>query len=253
MTDAQTVTLSPFRPLQQPANLTSTLVARLTEEITSGRLVPGLRLPTEKEMMVSFGVSRTVIREAVSALRADGLVVTRQGSGAFVADGGRRPFRIDPDQLDSIRDVLNLMELRTSVELEAAGLAAGRRKAEDLRGIEEALDRIDRAIAEGDPAINADFDFHRAIARATHNPYHLKFLEFLGNLTIPRQSVRIAVQTPEEQRAYLNRVQTEHRDIYAAIKGQDADAAREAARRHFKNSRTRYQKIAEEVATRELD
>ena len=253
MTDTQTATLSPFRPLRQPASLTGTLVARLTEEITSGRLAPGIRLPTEQEMMASFGVSRTVIREAVSALRADGLVVTRQGSGAFVADGGHRPFRIDPDQLGSIRDVLHLMELRTSVEVEAAGLAAERRLAKDLRDIEDALDRIDRAIAEGDAAIGADFDFHRAIARATHNPYHLKFLEFLGNLTIPRQSVRVAVQTLEEQRAYLNKVQAEHRDICAAIKLQNADSAREAARRHLMNSRARYQKIAEEVSVRELD
>ncbi len=248
MADTRRDAHSAFRPLQQPANLTGTLVARLREEITSGRLAPGVKLPTEQEMMASFGVSRTVIREAVSALRADGLVVTRQGSGAFVAsDRGRRPFRIDPDQLDSIHDVIHLMELRASVELDAAGLAAERRQDENLRDIDDALGRIDQAIAQGDTAIAADFDFHHAIARATHNPYHMKFLEFLGNFTIPRQRIRVDVHTPEEQTAYLHKVQTEHREIYAAIKAQDADAARESARRHCMNSRARYQKIAEAV------
>ena len=190
--------------------------------------------------MASFGVSRTVIREAVSALKADGLVVTRQGSGAFVAsDRGRRPFRIDPDQLDSIRDVVHLMELRASVELYAAGLAAERRQDENLREIHDALQQIDQAIAQGDAAIAADFAFHHAIARATQNPYHMKFLEFLGNFTIPRQRIRLDVQTPEEQEAYLHKVQTEHREIYTAIQAQDADAARESARRHCMNSRGR--------------
>lgn len=248
MTDTRPDPHSAFRPLQQPENLTGTLVARLREEITSGRLAPGVRLPTEQEMMTSFGVSRTVIREAVSALKADGLVITRQGSGAFVAsDRGRRPFRIDPDQLDSIHDVMHLMELRASVELDAAGLAAERRQGENLREIQDALLQIDEAISQGDAAIAADYAFHHAIARATNNPYHLKFLEFLGNFTIPRQRIRIDVQTPEEQAAYLHKVQTEHRKIYDAIKAQDADAAREAARRHCMNSRARYQKIAEAV------
>ncbi|MHA1564833.1 MAG: FadR/GntR family transcriptional regulator [Alphaproteobacteria bacterium] len=248
VTAAQSDPKFAFRPLKQPANLTSTLVARLREEITSGRLAPGVRLPTEQEMMTSFGVSRTVIREAVAALKADGLVMTRQGSGAFVAtDLGRRPFRIDPDQLDSIHDVMHLMELRASVELEAAGLAAERRQEENLSEIDSALQEIDRAIAAGDAAIAEDFAFHSAIARATHNPYHLKFLEFLGNFTIPRQRIRIEVQSAEEQVEYLNKVQAEHREVFAAIEAQDAGAAREAARRHCMNSRSRYQKIAEAV------
>src|SRR5712672_943199 len=85
--------LAALRPLTAPRRLTHELVERLTAEIVSGKLPPGARLPTEQEMIAATGVSRTVVREAVAALRAEGLVVTRQGAGAFVAEGVRRPFR----------------------------------------------------------------------------------------------------------------------------------------------------------------
>src|SRR5258707_9311941 len=109
-----------------PRGLTDQLVARIAGDITGGRLPPGSKLPTEKEMMTSTGVSRTVVREAVACLRADGLVVVRQGVGAFVAAHVRRPFRIEVDELDSLREALEIMELRAGVEIEAAGLAAQR-------------------------------------------------------------------------------------------------------------------------------
>jgi len=230
-------------------NLMGSLVERLREEITSGRLTPGSRLPTEQEMMSSFGISRTVIREAVSALRAEGLVITRQGSGAFVAgDAGRRPFRIDPEGLGSIRNVMQVMELRTSVEVETAGLAAQRHDPPQLRRIKVALEAVDRQIDAGDSAVSADFEFHLAIAAATGNPYFAKFLEFLGNLIIPRQSVRIEAQSSSAQREYLKKVQAEHREIYSAIRGRAVDDAREAARRHLMNSRNRYQEFSKKMA-----
>jgi GntR family transcriptional regulator, transcriptional repressor for pyruvate dehydrogenase complex len=203
-------------------------------------------------MMSSFGISRTVIREAVSALRADGLVVTRQGSGAFVAgDAGRRPFRIDPERLSSIYDVLQVMELRTGVEIETAGLAAQRYDRPQLRGVEIALEAIDHQIAAGDPTITADFEFHMAIAAATGNPYFVKFLEFLGNIIIPRQSVRIKAHCPNRQRAYLEKVQAEHREIYFAIRDRAVDDAREAVRRHLLNSRRRYQELAKRAESKD--
>src|SRR5215469_7026910 len=89
-----------LRPVSPPRNLTREIAERLAQEITAGKLSPGARLPTEQEMVAAMGVSRTVIREAVAALRADGLIVTRQGSGAFVApDADRRPFRLAFDGL----------------------------------------------------------------------------------------------------------------------------------------------------------
>ena len=92
--------LPTFRPLVAPRGLTDQLVARISADITGGRLLPGSKLPTEKEMMAATGVSRTVVREAVACLRADGLVMVRQGVGAFVAAHVRRPFRIEVDELD---------------------------------------------------------------------------------------------------------------------------------------------------------
>ncbi|KAB2875677.1 MAG: FadR family transcriptional regulator, partial [Bauldia sp.] len=125
------------RPLRAPRNLTSELASRLSEEIVAGKLAPGTRLPTEHELMRSFGVSRTVVREAIAALRSEGLVETRQGSGAFVAaDSRRRPFRIDPEGLESVEQVLDVLELRICIEVEAAGLAAERRSTADIATID---------------------------------------------------------------------------------------------------------------------
>ena len=123
------------RPGAQPG--LQELTQRLAAEILSGRVQPGARLPTEQELSLSTGVSRTVVREAVAALRADGLVVTRQGLGAFVpADVQRRPFRIDLDGMKSVKEVLQILELRMGLEIEASGLAAARRTDHDLAQIE---------------------------------------------------------------------------------------------------------------------
>lgn len=220
------------------------LIERVTADITSGRLAPGARLPTEQEMIASTGVSRTVVREAVAALRAEGLVVTRQGVGAFVADNARRPFRIDLDELRTLREVLQVMELRTGFEIEAAGLAAERATPADQRRIADAFAAIETAIARGDVAIDEDFAFHRSIAAAAGNPQFLSFLQYLGRVIIPRQSIRIAARSKLAQRRYLEKIQREHRDILDAIRAGAVSQARAAMRRHLLNSRKRYQKLA---------
>src|SRR5215470_19506995 len=149
-----------LRPLSPPRNLTREAVDRLAAEITSGKLEPGARLPTEQEMMSAMGVSRTVVREAVAALRAEGLIVTRQGVGAFVPENARRPFRVDFGRFSSIREVLEVMELRTGIEIEAAGLAAERASATQVRSIVDCLHMIDRALKRGEDAIDQDFALH---------------------------------------------------------------------------------------------
>jgi DNA-binding FadR family transcriptional regulator len=242
---------SPDKPAALLARLppaqsrTGELIERLKTEIAAGRFDPGARLPTEIEMMTALGVSRTVVREAVAALRAEGLVETRQGVGAFVArDVQRRPFRIDPAGLASLEAVIQIMELRTGIEVEAAGLAAERAGAESRARIGEALNAIDQALAEGEAAIEQDFAFHRRIAEATANPQFVRFLEFLGHFLIPRQSVRAGLQDAEANSSYLARIQTEHRRIAAAITAADPPAARRAMHRHLMNSRTRYRGLA---------
>jgi GntR family transcriptional repressor for pyruvate dehydrogenase complex len=227
-------------PLAPPRNRTAEVVERLAAEIGSGRLKPGARLPTEQEMVAALGVSRTVVREAVAGLRAQGLVTTRQGLGAFVAsDPQRRPFRIDPEGLQSLEAVVDLMELRMSVEIETAGLAAERATAKQIRGISQALAAMDRAIARDESAVDEDYLFHRAIAQATGNQQFPRFLEYLGRFIIPRQTVRIS-----GGRAYLDAFQHEHRSIHDAIRKHDSAGARAAMRQHLTKSRDRYRKLA---------
>jgi GntR family transcriptional repressor for pyruvate dehydrogenase complex len=239
--------LSVFRPVAAPRSLAHELIERLTADITSGKLPPGARLPTEQEMIAATGVSRTVVREAVAALRAEGLVLTRQGVGAFVADHARRPFRIDPVKLHSLREVLEVMELRTGIEVEAAGLAAERASAADIRKIVEAYEAIDKAIRRGDSAVDQDFAFHCQIAAATGNPQFMHFLEYLGRFIIPRQTVRVNVGAAEERRGYLETIQTEHRTIVDAVRAHAVQKARVAMRNHLLHSRKRYQKLAEKL------
>ena len=238
-----------LRPVAAPRKLTHAIAERIAAEIANGKFAPGARLPTEQEMVAAMGVSRTVVREAVAALRAEGLVVTRQGAGAFVAsDVARRPFRLALDGLPSIEEVLDVMELRASVEVEAAGLAASRGSGRARRRVGEALSAVDSALQRGDAAIEEDFAFHRAIAAATGNPQFPHFLEYLGRFIIPRQSIRVAAHRPEGQRAYLETFQREHVAICDAIVAGDAEAAREAMRQHLGNSQARYRSLAAEAA-----
>lgn len=236
--------LALLRRLTPPRNLTLEVVEQLACEIRSGRLPAGTRLPTEHELMAALGVSRTVVREAVAALRAEGLVISRQGAGVFVADESRVPFRISPEGQSSIEDILQIMELRLAIEIEAAALAAERSTPEQTAALGEALAAVDRAIENGDGAVNEDFAFHRAIASASGNPKFSRLLEFLGRHIIPRQSIRSSLATPEEQRQYLRRIQNEHARIYSAIRTGDVSAARRSMRTHLTRSLSRYRHFA---------
>jgi DNA-binding FadR family transcriptional regulator len=238
--------LTLLQPLRPPRNLMEEVVARIAGEIRSGRLAPGARLPTEQKLMQAMGVSRTVVREAVAALRAEGLVTTRQGSGAFVsADTSRVPFRIDPDGLVSIEDVLDVMELRLAIEVEAAALAAERTTQQALAAIDAALRDMEAAIGRGEGAVGEDFALHRAIAVASGNPRFVELLRYLGGYVIPRQRVRVSVDAPEQQRHYLTRIQKEHARICEAIGARRPAEARKAMRVHLTNSLKRYRRLAE--------
>ncbi len=240
--------LSLLRPVTPPRNLTREIAERIADDITNGKLPPGARLPTEQRMVAAMGVSRTTVREAVAALRADGLVITRQGAGAFVAaDAPRRPFRLAVAGLPSVEDVLDVMELRASVEVEAAGLAAARATPAARRRVGRALAAIDAAIRRGESAIDQDFLFHLTIAKATGNPQFGNFLEYLGRFIIPRQIIRVAAHREEGRRAYLELFQVEHRAIHAAIAAADAARAREAMRLHLANSQARYRRLVAEL------
>ncbi|GGF15857.1 GntR family transcriptional regulator [Aliidongia dinghuensis] len=237
-----------FTPLTMPQSRTAQLVEQLGGDIRAGRYKPAERLPTEQELMARFEVSRTVVREAVASLKAEGLVVTRQGSGAFVAQNPTgKPFRIVSDDLRSITEILNVLQLRLAVEVEAAGLAATARTGVMLEDMSRCLDRIDEAVEAGSFAIEVDYEFHLAIARATGNPYFERFMRFLGTVLIPRQTVRAGMDDPRARRDYLAQVQAEHRAIFAAIAVGDPEAARRAARAHLEASRERYRTMVRDA------
>jgi GntR family transcriptional regulator, transcriptional repressor for pyruvate dehydrogenase complex len=230
-------------PPPASGNLAEQVMARLAADIRSGRLGPGARLPTEQALTLAMGVSRTVVREAVSALRADGLLVTRRGSGAYVADPAAGPFRIGAARAAVLGDVLDVMELRLAVEVEAAAFAAERASRRQIAAMRAAWRAIDRALRAGEGAVAEDFAFHRAIAEATGNRQFPRFLAFLGSHVIPRQSVRLSLDTPAERRAYLERIQHEHARIVAGISGHDPAEARRAMRDHLTRSLERYRKL----------
>lgn len=231
-----------LRPLGRARNRATEVVERLTEEILSGRLPPGAQLPTEREMMEAFGVSRTVVREAAAALRADGLLTTRQGKGAFVAeDATQQPYRIDPELRHSLGDVVELMELRLAIEVEAAALAAERATPAALRAVGRALETFERGIARDRSSIAEDFAFHSAIASATGNTQFPRILEYLGRfIIIPRQTIVMDPARQTEATAYLRTLVDEHRAIAAAVLARDPAAARKAMRDHLARSCERY-------------
>jgi DNA-binding FadR family transcriptional regulator len=236
-----------IRPVAAERKLSRQLFEQLADEIKSGRLAPGARLPTEQALTRAARVSRTVVREAVAALRAEGLVVTRQGVGAFVSAAPQQaPFRIEPERMQTLDDILGVMELRLGVEIESAGLAAERATKVQLRNILNALNSIEEASRAGRSAVDEDLEFHRSIAQATGNAEFPRFLQFIGRHLIPRRTVSGLTERMGGERAYLALIQEEHRRIYQAIDNRDAKGAREAMRRHLTRSLERYRKLAAE-------
>jgi GntR family transcriptional repressor for pyruvate dehydrogenase complex len=233
-----------LRPLTPQRNRTSEVVDRIAAEIHGGILSPGDRLPTEQELMTAMGVSRTVVREAVAALKAEGLVVTRQGSGAFVAeDTSRIAFRIARIGEDALDKALSVMELRLAVEVEAAALAAERATGAEKTAIRRAHQAFIQSLDKGGAAVKEDFSFHLAIAQAVHNPRFVEFLSFLGTHLIPRQTVQAAHHQGDALKFYLDRIAKEHARIVEAILEGEPAEARKAMRVHLTNSLSRYRKL----------
>ena len=134
-------------------------------------LAPGDKLPTESEIMLEHGVSRTVVREAISGLQAAGFVETRHGIGTFVLDSPTGfDFRAEPQSIPTVHDILAMLELRISLEPEAAALAAERRTAGQLNEMRRVLDEFQAALHNGGDTAEPDFQFHLRVAEATGEP-----------------------------------------------------------------------------------
>ncbi len=237
------------RRLRQSRSLAVALVDTLQARIKDGTYVPGARIPTEAAIMAEHGVSRTVVREAISRMQQARLVVTQHGVGSFVSDAppDAPGFRIDPVDVETVVDLVNVLELRVSLETESAGLAATRRNLRELAEIERAIHDFERCVTTGADTLEADFRFHLSIAEATHNPHFFELMRHLGTTVIPRARVNSAQLAHEEKNAYLDRVNREHQTIFDAIRQQDSDAARSAMRTHLSNSRERLRRFAEEA------
>ena len=244
----QTASVTPILPKKKHRNLAQGVVEAITSGIQSGTLKPGEKLPTESLIMDMHGVSRTVVREAISHLQAAGLVQTRHGIGTFVLEPQPAGLRIGADTIRTIGDVLSILELRISLETEAAWLAAARRTEQQVLAMGEALKRIEGAA--GQPgSVESDVQFHLLIAQATGNRYFVDILSDLGNTIIPRARVNSAQLAHDDPAVYLERVNREHEDIYLAILRKDAEAARAAMRTHLSNSRERLRKAQELIET----
>lgn len=231
---------------RRPRSLAHDVVDALSGRIREGSLAPGVKLPTEAAIMEEFGVSRTVVREAISRLQAAGLVETRHGVGTFVVGmGDPSTFRISPDQLGTLQDVIAVLELRIAVETECAALAAVRRSPENLVALRAALAAFTAALEAGRDAVGPDFQFHLEIAKSSQNHHFVDLMATLGGMMIPRARLEPPGPLTPERQVYLRRVNSEHESIVDAISRQDPEAARAAMRTHLANSRERRRRAAE--------
>lgn len=225
-------------------HLTSDLAGALRADIVEGRITPGDRLPSESTLISRHGVSRTVVREAVARLQAEGLIHTRRGSGSFVlvpppsdSPGARRPAR-------TLEQRLELLEFRTAIECEAAALAAVRRSPGQLAALEAALGNFEAAGGNPAAALGFDYAFHHAVAEASGNPYLADALQNLGPamIAMPRQRLE-ATAVPGTD---IGPVSVEHRAVLNAVAAGDALAAAAAMRIHLAGSRRRLEASAGE-------
>jgi DNA-binding FadR family transcriptional regulator len=230
---------TPLKVERKP-KLSETVVAAIRKQLAAGEIQPGQKLPTEEKMTETFGVSRTVIREALANLAADGLVEPRQGAGVFVRDHPALTLGAFSQEVSKISQAINVLEVRMGIEIEAAGLAAMRRNAAQAARIQEAFFEFERMLNLGEPTGKSDFAFHHEIASATNNPLYVEMLDALGDRTIPcdRTSPWYSVEVLSVE--YLTKLQREHLLVLKAISAGDAAAAREAMRAHLVAAQARY-------------
>jgi len=214
------------------------LCQAISNDIAQGIWPVGSRLPTEAELCVHYKVSRTMLREAVARLRADGIIDAQQGRGSFVLQQSlRRPFRFDASLASSQNGIAQLAELRLGVEGMAAALAAERRTPAQLARLQDCLSQMEQATQSGSSGNEADLAFHQTIAEATGNDHYRAFMAYL------RQFYSVAIATARANSAsrpsLSNQAQEEHAAIYRAIAAQDPRAAQEAVQAHIRNAARR--------------
>jgi len=227
-------------------NLTAELAADLRNRIVDGVIQPGEKLPSENTLINDFGVSRTVVRAALTRLQAEGLVETERGRGSFaLTPPGEPPSEgAGTRPVASTEDRLHLLAFRMGVETEAAALAARNRTERQLRAVGSTLEAFKESTGHPAHAMKADFEFHRAIAAASGNPYYSDCLAALGQTMIAMPRTRLLTGAEHYARDHFEQVVLEHRSILDAIADGDGAAAAAAMRTHLANSRRRFKASA---------
>ena len=215
--------------------LSQAVLDQLIAYIKSGAIKPGDRLPGEYELMRRLGVGRSSVREALRGLITLGLVETKPGRGAIVLAGIPNPLAhlqargLSIEQLQKLA-ILDLLEVRESLEGQAAQLAAARATPPEMAAISRCALEVERQVAEGRTYFRANFAFHFAIARASHNSVLAESVRHLvGEIRAYRERLmREVPQMPE-------RDVTEHRAILKAIQDHDPDRARRLMIKHLRS------------------
>jgi GntR family transcriptional repressor for pyruvate dehydrogenase complex len=216
--------------LVRTSRLYEQIVQQIEESIVKGALKPGDQLPAERELAQRFGVSRTAVREAVKALREKGLVEAYSGRGTFITDGTSQAVRQSLDLITKIgqpEGSHQLAEVRAILEPEIAALAAIRIQEPELATMREAVAVMDRAGSDPDAYIEADLDFHLALAEAAANPIILSLIDSIVGL-LREQRLRIFKVSGGPERG-----QVHHKRILDAVERHDAEKARDAMRAHL--------------------
>ena len=234
--------------------LTGRTIQALKTHISDSRLENGFKLGSLNDLSQQFGVSRTVIREAVAALRSDGVVEARHGVGVFVKDAQRiipeEPGTFDADTalapLSRLKtSFMDLLELRMAFEVHAAGLAAVRRSWAQESNIWNAAREFEASLENESALDHLDFVFHRSIAEATNNGAFIEFFSLMSLQILPQpafsKALNPALITPD----YVQNTVVEHRAICEAISTGNSEKAREAMRAHLNRSHLRYRGFSE--------
>jgi GntR family transcriptional repressor for pyruvate dehydrogenase complex len=216
--------------LIRTSRLYEQIVQQIEESIVKGNLKAGDQLPAERDLAQRFGVSRTAVREAVKTLREKGLVEAYSGRGTFITDGTTQAVRQSLDLMVKIgqpEGSTHLAEVRAILEPEIAALAALRIQEPELATMREAVAAMDRAGSDPETYIEADLDFHLALAEGAANPLILSLLDSIVGL-LREQRLRIFKVPGGPERG-----QVHHKRILEAIERRDEEKARQAMRAHL--------------------
>ena len=233
----------PIQALNREALLSDRVTERLEELILSGGLATGQRLPVERELAGMFGVSRTVVREAVGNLSARGLLEAREGGGTFVCAPSTGAVAESLSLLLRFTGggilLEDLQHVRRVLEIAVASRAAERATSEDIADLEDVVQRLEEAETDSDTHANLDVEFHRAVAVATHNPLFIILMDSIGELLIGLR--RLGLKDPQVR----ERTRHRHREILEGVRSRDPLKAERAMSAHLDHAQGVLQRVLE--------